>query len=160
MVTDGSLHYTPAMELGRLLRRRELSPVELTDAILDRVERLNPTLGAFITVTADLARAEARAAEQRQLRGELRGPLDGIPDSIKDMEHTAGIRTTYGSKWFAQHVPEADSLVAGRPWSQHTPRSKNSPNVLTIVPEAAVPDLTTMMFSYRPSDTPVATPTP
>ena len=114
MVADGSLHYTPAMELGRLLRCRELSPVELTDAILDRVERLIPTLGAFITVTADLARAEARAAEQRQLRGELRGPLDGIPYSIKDMEDTAGIRTTYGSKWFAQHVPEADSLVAGR----------------------------------------------
>jgi Asp-tRNA(Asn)/Glu-tRNA(Gln) amidotransferase A subunit family amidase len=114
VVATDRLWYTPATELGRLIRTRELSPVELTEQVLERVERLNPTLSAFITVTPDLARAEARAAEDRQMRGELRGPLDGIPYSIKDIEDTAGIRTTYGSKWFEQHVPAEDGLVVSR----------------------------------------------
>jgi Asp-tRNA(Asn)/Glu-tRNA(Gln) amidotransferase A subunit family amidase len=114
MVATDRLHYTPATELGRLIRTRQLSPVELADQIIQRVERLNPTLGAFITVTADLARDEAKAAEQRQIRGELRGPLDGIPYSIKDLEATAGVRTTYGSKWFEDNVPAEDNLVANR----------------------------------------------
>jgi len=114
VVATDRLHYTPATELGRLIRMRQLSPVELTDQILERVARLNPKLGAFVTVTADLARSEARAAEARQMRGELLGPLDGIPYSIKDLEDTAGIRTTYGSKWFEQHVPTEDSVAVGR----------------------------------------------
>ena len=114
MAAIDDLHYTPATELGWLIRARRLSPVELVDRVLGRVERLNPTLSAFITVTSDLARAEARAAEDRQMRGELLSPLDGIPYSIKDLEDTAGVRTTYGSKWFEQHVPAADSLAVGR----------------------------------------------
>ncbi|HEV8308183.1 MAG TPA: amidase family protein, partial [Methylomirabilota bacterium] len=81
---------------------------------LARVERLNPRLDAFLTVTADLARHQARAAEERARRGILLGPLDGIPYSIKDLEPTAGIRTTFGSKWFADHVPAEDGAVAGR----------------------------------------------
>ena len=106
--------FTPATELGRLIRARELSPVELCDAVLARIDRLNPRLNAYLTVTADLARRQARAAEERARRGELRGPLDGIPYSLKDLEPTAGIRTTYGSKWFETHLPEADGAVAAR----------------------------------------------
>lgn len=108
------LCYTPATELGRLIRRREVSPVEIADAVLQRIERLNPKLNAFLTVTADLARDLARASEARQMRNELIGPLDGIPFSIKDLEPTAGIRTTYGSKFFEHNVPQQDGAVAQR----------------------------------------------
>ncbi|HEV8306624.1 MAG TPA: amidase family protein [Methylomirabilota bacterium] len=108
------LCYTPATELGRLIRSRKLSPVELTDGVLARIERLNPKLNAFLTVTADHARELARAAEARVQRGTLIGPLDGIPYSIKDLEPTAGIRTTYGSKFFEENVPSEDGIVAAR----------------------------------------------
>lgn len=108
------LCYTPATELTRLIGDKEISPVEIADAVLARVERLNPVLNAFLTVTPEAARAAARAAEERALRGERIGPLDGIPYSIKDLEATAGIRTTFGSKFFAQHVPTEDGAVAAR----------------------------------------------
>ena len=100
------LSYTPALELGRLYRAKTLSPVEVTEAALARIERLNPKLNAYLTVTADHARELARAAEARLVRGQPRGPLDGIPYSIKDLEPTAGIRTTFGSKFFEQNVPD------------------------------------------------------
>jgi Asp-tRNA(Asn)/Glu-tRNA(Gln) amidotransferase A subunit family amidase len=108
------LCYTPATTLGRLIRQRELSPVELADAVLQRTERLNAKLNAFLTITAELAREQAKASETRALSGRLIGPLDGIPFSIKDLEPTAGIRTTYGSKFFEQHVPDQDGVVAER----------------------------------------------
>jgi Asp-tRNA(Asn)/Glu-tRNA(Gln) amidotransferase A subunit family amidase len=108
------LCYTPATELARLYRAKTLSPVEVTDAVLARIERLNPRLNAFLTVTADHARELARAAEGRIARGEPRGPLDGIPFSIKDLEPTGGIRTTYGSRFFEQNVPAEDGVVAAR----------------------------------------------
>jgi Asp-tRNA(Asn)/Glu-tRNA(Gln) amidotransferase A subunit family amidase len=108
------LCFTPATELARLIRAREVSPVEIADAVLARIERLNPRLNAFMTVTADLAREQAKAAEARALRGEQVGPLDGIPFTIKDLEPTAGIRTTYGSMWTKDYVPAEDGAVAGR----------------------------------------------
>ena len=108
------LCYMPAVELDRLIRAGDVSPVEITNAVLARIERLNPTLNAYITVTADLARSQAREAEGRARSGERRGPLDGIPYSVKDLEDTAGVRTTYGSKWFERHVPSADGAAAGR----------------------------------------------
>ena len=108
------LCFTPALELKRLIGARRLSPVELTEAVLGRIQRLNPVLNAFLTVTADRARAEARAAEARALKGTPAGPLDGIPYSLKDLESTAGIRTTYGSKWFEHHIPTEDGVIAER----------------------------------------------
>src|SRR5437763_2214357 len=113
-IDASDLCFTPATELGRLIDARELSPVELVDAVLRRIERLNPVLNAYLTVAADPAREQARAAEGRALRGERRGPLDGIPYSIKDLEPTAGVRTTYGSKWFEHNVPAEDGAVAAR----------------------------------------------
>ena len=103
-----------AIELGARIRAGEVSPTELADATLDRVDELNETLGAFITVTADEARANADGATVRAAAGELRGPLDGIPYSLKDLERTAGIRTTLGSRFFADLIPDDDSVVAGR----------------------------------------------
>ncbi len=108
------LCFTSASELGRMYRAREVSPVEVTEAVLARIEWLNPSLHAFVTVTGELARERAGASEGRAMRGELIGPLDGVPYSLKDLEPTAGIRTTFGSKWFEDHVPSADGTVAGR----------------------------------------------
>jgi Asp-tRNA(Asn)/Glu-tRNA(Gln) amidotransferase A subunit family amidase len=108
------LCFTPATRLGELYRQGEVSPVEVTDAVLARIERLNPTLNAFLTVTADLARREATASEERFRTGEPKGPLDGVPYSIKDLEPTAGIRTTFGSKFFEDNVPSEDGALAAR----------------------------------------------
>jgi Asp-tRNA(Asn)/Glu-tRNA(Gln) amidotransferase A subunit family amidase len=106
--------FTAATELRRLLRARDISPVELTKHALDRIEQVNPILNAFLTVSADLALQQARASEARAIRGELLGPLDGIPYSIKDLEPTGGVRTTYGSKWFEHNIPVEDGVVAAR----------------------------------------------
>ncbi len=108
------LCFTPATELKQLIAARKLSPVELVDAILTRIEQLNPILNAYLTVTPDLARARARESEARARAGTLRGPLDGIPYSVKDLELTAGVRTTFGSKWFEHNVPDTDGAVAAR----------------------------------------------
>ena len=81
-------------EAGQLLKRRELSPVELTRAFLDRIEALDGKLQAYITVLPQRAMATARAAEAEMLRGDYRGPLHGIPIALKDLYDTKGIRTT------------------------------------------------------------------
>ena len=112
---QSELAYTPASELVGRIRRRELSPVELTDAVLARAERLQPRLFAFMTLDPDGARQAAKAAEAALMRGdEDLGPLHGLPVSIKDLEATAGLRTTSGSKFFEHYVPTVDGAVAGR----------------------------------------------
>jgi aspartyl-tRNA(Asn)/glutamyl-tRNA(Gln) amidotransferase subunit A len=97
-----------------LLRKRELSPVELTRNCLAQIEKLNPTLNAFITVTAELALALAHDAEAEILRGHWRGPLHGIPLALKDLIDTAGIRTTAASALFKDRVPTEDAEVVRR----------------------------------------------
>lgn len=96
------------------IRSRQLSPLELTEAYLARIERLEPRLNAYITVTAERARDDARRAETEVAGGEYRGPLHGIPFGLKDLFETAGIRTTAGSKILADHVPAADGTVVRR----------------------------------------------
>jgi Asp-tRNA(Asn)/Glu-tRNA(Gln) amidotransferase A subunit family amidase len=108
------LCYTSALDLGTMIRAREISPVEIATAVLERIERLNPTLNAFLTVTPDLALEHARAAEARALRGDLLGPIDGIPVSIKDLEPMAGVRCTYGSKWTENNIAAEDGVATGR----------------------------------------------
>ena len=106
-----------AMSLGeaaRRLRARQISPVELTEACLRQIERVNPELNAFITVTAESALAEAQAAEAEIQRGHWRGPLHGIPVALKDLIDTAGVRTTAGSNLFRDRVPTVDALVVTR----------------------------------------------
>src|SRR5271167_170449 len=82
---------TSIVETSELVRKRDLSPVELTKTCLARIEKLNATLNAFITVTAESALTQARAAEAEILRGHWRGPLHGIPLALKDLIDTAGI---------------------------------------------------------------------
>jgi aspartyl-tRNA(Asn)/glutamyl-tRNA(Gln) amidotransferase subunit A len=101
-------------ELAQRLRRKEISPVELTRGCLDRIEKLNSELNAFITVTPDSALVEARAAEVEIGRGEWRGPLHGIPLAIKDIIDTAGVRTTAASALFKDRVPADDAEVVRR----------------------------------------------
>ncbi len=108
------LCFIPAVELAQRIRARELSPVELVEAVLARIEAVNPKIQAYCTVAADQARAAAQAAEARVARGEPLGPLHGIPISIKDLTATAGIRTTFGSRIFEHHVPTEDDLVVER----------------------------------------------
>ena len=101
-------------EAAELLRRKKISPVDLATACLDRIERLNPVLNAFITVTHEDAMAQARVAEDEIQRGQWRGPLHGIPIGLKDLIDTAGIRTTCGSALFADRVPSEDAFVVQR----------------------------------------------
>ncbi|MEN9936640.1 MAG: hypothetical protein RLZZ387_3219 [Chloroflexota bacterium] len=108
------LCFTPAVELAALIRRRALSPVELTEIILDRIAGLDPQLGAYVTVAADEARAEARAAEKAVMRGEPLGPLHGVPVSVKDLLITRGVRTTRGSQIYAGFVPAEDAPAVER----------------------------------------------
>src|SRR5262249_45833988 len=96
------------------LRARALSPLELTEAYLRRIERWNPTLNAYLTVTAERALADARTAAADLSAGRDRGPLHGIPLALKDLFATAGIRTTAGSKILADWVPDTDSPVPRR----------------------------------------------
>jgi len=105
---------TTISELSQRLRRKEVSPVEITRACLERVEKLNPELNAFITVTAESALAEARAAEAEILRGEWRGPLHGVPVALKDLIDTAGVRTTSASALHKDRVPRQDAEVVRR----------------------------------------------
>jgi amidase len=113
-VDDLDLAYSPATELRRLIRDREISPVELVERTLRRIEQVNPVVNAYCTVAAEQALAVARQAEGTIARGEALGPLHGIPVAIKDMALTAGIRTTFGSRLFADHVPTEDSLEVAR----------------------------------------------
>jgi aspartyl-tRNA(Asn)/glutamyl-tRNA(Gln) amidotransferase subunit A len=101
-------------EAGSLVRRKAISPVELTSACLQRIDRLNPVINAFITVTADEAMAQAREAEGEVRRGKWRGPLHGIPIGVKDNIDTAGVRTTLASEVFKDRIPSADAEVVRR----------------------------------------------
>ena len=114
MTRERDIAFTPAYELNRMVRAKEVSPVELTEISLRRIEQFNPTLNAFLTVTADEALAAAREAEAAIARGDDVGPLHGIPTSIKDLEPTEGVRTTRGSLFYKDHVPDYDQLGVRR----------------------------------------------
>ena len=107
------LAFASVSELAARIRSRDLSPVAVVDALLARIERCG-VLNAFITVTADAARAQAASAEREIAAGRYRGPLHGIPVSLKDIIGTTGIRTTRGSRIFADHIPTEDATVTAR----------------------------------------------
>lgn len=108
------LAHMSAAELGPLLKSRKVSPVELTRAVLQRVETLEPKLNAYITVMHEQAMADARAAEREIGAGGYRGPLHGIPTGLKDLLETSGVLTTGGSAVLADYIPQNDAAtVAG-----------------------------------------------
>ncbi|MFD9948843.1 amidase [Nonomuraea sp. NPDC059023] len=104
------LHYLTATEMSRLLRARDISAVELLQAHLDRIEQVNPRVNAIVTLAAEQAMDTARALDSVAPAG----PLHGLPVAHKDLVDTAGLRTTYGSPAFADHVPEKDDLIVQR----------------------------------------------
>ena len=108
------LCYMSAGELSSLIRDKQVSPVEVIDAHLSRIEATEPTLNSFITLLPDHARDAARRAESQIQAGYYRGPLHGIPVGLKDLFNTAGVRTTSGSRIFDNFVPTQDCTVATR----------------------------------------------
>jgi amidase len=109
-VGDGELWRLDATELAARIRARELSATEVMEAHLARIEAVNPKLNAIVTLDAEGARAAAAAAD----RSPPTGPLHGLPIAVKDLEDTAGMRTTYGSPIYRDHVPAADTLMVQR----------------------------------------------
>lgn len=104
-----------ATDISRALSTRDLSSVEVMTAVLERIEAVNPQVNAIVSLRPrETLLAEAKSADARRARGELRGWLHGIPFAIKDLCETAGLRTTYGSPIFADHIPQADDLLARR----------------------------------------------
>src|SRR5262245_103477 len=108
------LGWTSMTELARLIKTRELSPVEAVQAHLDRIAAVDGKLRAYITVTGDAALASAKAAEAAVLSGETLGPLHGVPVALKDLYCTKGVKTTGGSKILGDWVPEEDATVVSR----------------------------------------------
>jgi amidase len=103
------LYATPAVDLARMIRSRELSAAELLEAVLARIEAVNPSVNAIVTLAVEQARAAAADLDARAVGGSFAGPLHGLPIAIKDLVETAGIRTTYGSPIFASNVPDVDA---------------------------------------------------
>lgn len=113
-MSDTEVVWASAVELATRIRQKDISPVEVMEAVLTRVEALNPRLNAFCLVAAAQARAAARDAEVAVMKGEPLGRLHGVPVSIKDLIFTRGLRTTAGSRLLADLVPEHDSVPVGR----------------------------------------------
>ena len=114
MASGNEICRMDAVTLARLIRSRELSPVEVTDAVLARMERLEPLLHAFCTPTPDIARNAAKQVEKRIMAGEDVGPLAGVPWGCKDLICTAGIKTVSGSHAYDDFVPDEDDVVVER----------------------------------------------
>jgi Asp-tRNA(Asn)/Glu-tRNA(Gln) amidotransferase A subunit family amidase len=114
MAALDELCFLPAVKLAGIISEREVSPVEVTRAFLERIDRLNPSINAFATLVPELALAAAQRSEEALLRHEPIGPLHGVPFTLKDVNATKGIRTTYGSKAFADNIPQENSIAADR----------------------------------------------
>jgi aspartyl-tRNA(Asn)/glutamyl-tRNA(Gln) amidotransferase subunit A len=113
-MSDAELCYLSIATLSGAYRARKLSPLEVTDAFLRRIEALDGQLRAYTTLLAEQAREAARQSEQRWANGAALGPLDGVPLALKDVFDTAGIRTTANSPLYADRVPETDAAVVAR----------------------------------------------
>ena len=111
---NAELAHLPTYRLAELIAAKEVSPVEVTQLYLDRIDALDSQLNSYLTVTAELALEAARAAEQKVASGDDLGPLHGVPIGIKDLQMTKGILTTGGSLAYKDRVPDADSAVVER----------------------------------------------
>ena len=113
-IPGAELAFAAATEQADLVRRKEISPVELVEIYLDRIEAINPVINAYVTVAGEQARASARRAEATIAEGGDLPPFLGVPISIKDLNATAGIRTTYGCAAWSDRVPDTDDEVVAR----------------------------------------------
>src|SRR5919106_4493749 len=106
--------FLPATRQAELVRTKELSPVELVETYLQRIEKLDPEINSFVTVIPEQALEAARRAERDVAEGGELPPFHGVPTAIKDLTPTAAIRTTFSSRAFADHVPKLDAAVVRR----------------------------------------------
>ena len=106
--------FMSAIDMFEAIRRQELTSLEITETIIERIEKINPITNAYCTTTFDLAREMAKEADDKVKKGEKLGLLNGIPTSIKDLNPVKGIRTTYGSKIFENHIPDHDDIAVKR----------------------------------------------
>ncbi len=113
-MTDEPLYYLEIAEAAARIEKKALSPIELTRAVLDRIDEKDGEVKAFVTLLRDQALSDAEAAEKRVQAGEYRGPLDGIPIAIKDLYNTAGVRTTSCSKVRESFVPDQDATTVAK----------------------------------------------
>ena len=113
-MNSSELPFLSASKLAELLNRREVSPVDVTEAYLVRIGQVDPSLNSYITVTAEQARADARQAEAEIAAGNYRGPLHGVPVAVKDQFCTEGVLTTGGSSILGEYVPDYDATVMAR----------------------------------------------
>src|SRR3989442_1345125 len=114
-MADARLAWLPATELAALIKRKKVSPVEVVDGVLDRIRTINPRLNAFVTLTEESARREAKVAERALMkRGARLGPLHGVPFSVKDLVITRGVRTTFGTPVYRDSVPTEDAPIVER----------------------------------------------
>ena len=110
----GELCYLSIAETGPLLKSQQLSPVELTNAFLERIEAIDSRIHSFILVTREEALRQAKAAEREFASNRYRGPMHGIPIGLKDLIETAGIRTTAHSKVLIDYIPAEDATAVSR----------------------------------------------
>ncbi len=106
--------FMAAWEMGEKIKTQELSSLEITEMIIERIERINPIINAYCTTTFDLARDMAKKADELAKKGEKLGLLNGIPTSIKDLMQTKGVLTTYGSKLYENFIPEQNDIAVQR----------------------------------------------
>src|SRR5688500_17888840 len=111
MPSGDELCYLSISELGQAYAGHRLSPLEVTEAYLSRIEALDGRLHSYITVTAEAAQEAARDAEGRLSAGRALGSLDGVPVALKDLYDTTGVRTTAHSPLYAQRIPESDATA-------------------------------------------------
>src|SRR5262245_46784572 len=107
-------YYSTVSDLSKLIQTQTVSPVEIVETCLNRIEKFNPELNAFITVLGDDAFEQAKRAESEIRAGQWRGPLHGIPVGIKDFYDTAGIKTTAAFEHFKDRVPKKDAAGVGK----------------------------------------------
>ncbi|HKU96632.1 MAG TPA: amidase family protein, partial [Vineibacter sp.] len=112
-MNDADIGYLPASTLAAMYRKKEISPVEVVEAILRHIEQSEPALNAMARLTADHARAHAKQAETALRRGDAR-KLEGIPVTIKDLQHTKGVQTDFGSNIFKGTIPDVDAPCVSR----------------------------------------------
>ncbi|MHA1255797.1 MAG: amidase [Promethearchaeota archaeon] len=106
--------FMSAVDMGEKIRSQELTSVEITETIIERIEKINPIINAYCTPTFDIARDMAKKADDAVKKGEKLGILHGIPTSIKDLMETKGVRTTYGSKVYENFIPDEDAISVER----------------------------------------------
>ncbi|MFX0133870.1 MAG: amidase, partial [Candidatus Hodarchaeota archaeon] len=108
------IYFLSACNIIDLIKRQEITAVEITEAFIERIKKINPIINAYCTPTFEMAREQAKNADEAVNKGKEIGLLNGVPTSIKDLTEVKGVRTTFGSKLYENHIPEEDDIAVKR----------------------------------------------